>query len=210
MMKNKGITLLMLAMTGIWTACSTSETEETAQDTIQECYYTYNAATTELTWTAYKFNEKTPVSGTFNEIRVSGNETMNSAEDLLLAMSFEIPVNSVNSQNPERDGKIQEHFFGTMANTAVLSGKLSKLSNGKATLELTMNTVTSSVEGSYTLEDGKFAFTGTIDLTKFNGQSAVKKLNDICYDLHIGQDGVSKLWDEVELNFTTSLKQDCQ
>jgi hypothetical protein len=97
-----------------------------------------------------------------------------------------------------------------MANTAVLNGKLSKLNNGKATLELNMNAVTSSVEGSYTLEDGKFAFTGIIDLTKFNGQAAVKKLNDICYDLHIGKDGVSKLWDEVELKFSTALKQDCQ
>jgi polyisoprenoid-binding protein YceI len=211
MMKNTGIALLLLSSAWLYTGCSTAEPEETAEEsTVKECYYTYNAATTELTWTAYKFNEKTPVSGTFNEIRVSGDETMNSAEDLLLAMSFEIPVNSVNSQNPERDGKIQEHFFGTMANTAVLNGKLSKLNNGKATLELTMNTVTSSVEGSYTLEDGKFAFTGIIDLTKFNGQAAVKKLNDICYDLHIGKDGVSKLWDEVELKFSTALKQDCQ
>jgi len=209
-MKNTGIALWMLAMTGIWTACSTSETEEMAEGTIQECYYTYNAATTELTWTAYKFNEKTPVSGTFNEIRVSGNETMNSAEDLLLAMSFEIPVNSVNSQNPERDGKIQEHFFGTMSNTTVLKGKLSKLENGKASLDLTMNGMTSAVEGSYTLEGGKFSFTGIIDLNKFNGQAAVKKLNDICYDLHIGKDGVSKLWDEVELKFSTTLKEDCQ
>ena len=135
---------------------------------------------------------------------------MNSAEDLLLAMRFEIPVASVNSQNPERDGKIQEHFFGTMTNTTTVSGKLRKLANGKATLELTMNGITASVDGAYSLDGGTFSYTGTIDLTAFNGQAAVKKLNDICYDLHIGQDGVSKLWEEVELTFSTTLNQDCQ
>jgi polyisoprenoid-binding protein YceI len=209
-MKNTGIAFILLCTSGLWISCSTGETEEAALEPVQECYYTYSPATTELTWTAYKFNEKTPVSGTFNEIKVSGAETMNSAEDLLLAMRFEIPVASVNSQNPERDGKIQEHFFGTMTNTTTVSGKLRKLANGKATLELTMNGITASVDGAYSLDGGTFSYTGTIDLTAFNGQAAVKKLNDICYDLHIGQDGVSKLWEEVELTFSTTLNQDCQ
>ncbi|MFT5582308.1 MAG: hypothetical protein ACI9G9_001573 [Psychromonas sp.] len=35
-------------------------------------------------------------------------------------------------------------------------------------------------------------------------------LNTICKDLHTGDDGVSKLWSEVDLNFSTVLQTDCK
>jgi len=53
------------------------------------------------------------------------------------------------------------------------------------------------------------SLSGTIDLNSWNAQSSVDSLNVICHDLHIGADGVSKLWSEVDLEIATILSKDC-
>jgi hypothetical protein len=195
----------------LFSNCSSPVKEEVKEETLpQECFYTYNGASTELTWTAFKFSEKTPVSGSFNELKVSGSETTNNPIQLLEKLNFSIPVSSINSQNPERDQKIQQSFFGSLENSSVLTGRVLSLVGGKATLELQLNNLLNTIEGTYTLEKGVFTFNAVLELERFNATKGIQALNEVCKDLHIGADGVSKLWDVVELSFTTRLKMDCQ
>lgn len=184
-------------------------TEETpAKETA--CFYSYNSEMTVLEWTAFKFTEKAPVKGTFNEIKIEGIERSDDPKKLIESLKFTIPTASVETQNEERNGKIAKLFFGTIG-TENITGKVKNLSdNGKATIEIEMNKMKEDVIGDYTLEGGKFTFSATIDVMKWDGQPGINALNTACKDLHTGTDGKSKLWSEIELSFTTELLSDCQ
>lgn len=72
-----------------------------------------------------------------------------------------------------------------------------------------MNNIAQEVKGQYTFVDDKFEFSATIDVANWNANSGITALNKICKDLHTGPDGVSKLWSEVDLKFSTTLASDC-
>jgi hypothetical protein len=186
------------------------EKEETKQEEVNQCFYSYNSGSSVLEWTAFKFTEKAPVKGTFNKIEIKGLETSDDPKKLIESLSFDIATESVETQNPERNGKIANLFFGTIA-TSTITGKVKSLSgNGKATIEIKMNGVPQDVVGEYTLENTKFSFHAVIDVLKWNAAKGIETLNTACKDLHTGADGKSKLWSEVELSFTTELSSDCE
>ena len=190
-------------------------TEETNQETVQElaCSYSYDNNSTIFAWKAFKTNEKIGVGGTFDTINVVST-TADSFEGLLKSIAFDIPTNSVNSNNPERDKKIFEFFFGKMEVGNKISGKVKKISgdenSGTATVFVMMNNVGNDVEMTYTFNQNTLDMEGEINLGDFNGQEAVKSLNDKCHDLHAGKDGGSILWPEVKLTLTTTIDKVCQ
>ena len=73
-----------------------------------------------------------------------------------------------------------------------------------------MNGKAVDVIGTYTLEGETFSFSATIDVAQWDGMGGIDALNEICRELHTGADGKSKLWSEVDLSFTTSLKKECK
>ena len=186
--------------------------KKTVEDSSQQeknCFYSYNSGSTVLEWTAFKFTEKKGVAGTFNKITIEGMEKSDDPKKMIESLTFSIETASVETQNEERNGKIAKLFFGTIS-TPTITGKVKSLSdNGKATIEIEMNKIKKDVVGKYTLEDGVFDFTATIDVLTWNAGSGITKLNTECKDLHTGTDGKSKLWSEVELSFTTELMSDC-
>lgn len=187
--------------------------DETKKDMQSEkegaCFYSYNSGSTVLEWTAFKFTEKTPVKGTFNEIKIEGMEKSDNPKKLIESIKFTISTVSVETNNDERNGKIAKLFFGTI-NTENITGEVKSLgSNGKASIMLQMNNHTHEIIGEYTLEGGKFSFHSVIDVMKWNSGKGLKALNDACKDLHTSTDGKSKLWSEVEIAFTTELMSDC-
>lgn len=72
-----------------------------------------------------------------------------------------------------------------------------------------MNDISIDVEGDYTFESNTFTFDSMVDVASWNGLPGITALNTVCEDLHTGEDGVSKLWSEVQLSFSTTLKSDC-
>lgn len=206
--------IIALAFAGLitgLTSCGGKE-EQTTEQVKEEkaCFYSYNKEMTVLEWTAFKFTEKKGVTGTFNEINVSGIERSDDPKKLIESLSFKIPTATVETQNEERNGKIAKLFFGTIG-TEEINGKVKSLSdNGKATIQIEMNGMKQDVVGDYTLEEGKFSFNATIDVMKWNGGAGITALNTACKDLHTGTDGKSKLWSEIELSFTTELLSDCE
>ncbi len=193
-------------------SCGGEEPKEATTDEQNEetCIYKYNHGTTVLEWTAFKFNEKAPVKGTFKEINIDGTLESEDAMALLKSLSFDIPISSVETQNEERNGKIAEHFFGTIA-TQNLTGKVVSLGdNGDAVIEVSMNNMAKQVKGTYTFVDDRFEFKGTMDVMDWGAGKGIDMLNKICKELHTGTDGVSKLWSTVDLSFTTTLETDCE
>ena len=191
-------------------SCQDETTPKVEPDQEKEiCFYSYNEGATTMEWTAFKFTEKSPVKGTFTEVNVEGTLKSDDPMVLLSSLSFSIPVSSVSSQNEERDMKIVKHFFGTIK-TENLTGKIVSLGmDGSAVLDVSMNGISKAVKGKYTFENEKFDFSATIDVANWNAIPGINALNTICKDLHTSTDGVSKLWSEVDLKFSTTLSSDC-
>jgi len=188
-----------------------SHEETSAPDPAQQtCTYTYNADSSRVIWTAFKTTEKVGVSGTFNEVKVNGTQQAQSVVEAMQSASFVIPVAGVNTTNPDRDKKIMEHFFGTMASTTELTGSVVSLDATTANVAISMNGVTDTVKMDVVITDSKIALSAVIELANWSAQPSVDALNKVCFDLHKGADGVSKLWPEVKLEVSTTLNKACQ
>ncbi len=208
-MKN-GFAFLKLFVVGfLLVSCSTENDTETVEKE-QTCSYTYNHSASNLEWTAFKFNAKTPVKGTFNTVNIKGLNNSEDPKELIKSLSFSIPTNTVETQNPERNGKIVTYFFGKIATDSITGNVVDLKDNGEAIVAITMNKIKKDVKGTYTLTDGKFSFSASIDVLNWQAGTGIETLNTICKDLHTGEDGVSKLWSEVDLKFTTSLIKECK
>jgi hypothetical protein len=206
----KRFTLIKLFVLGLLLVSCSSENETETADKEQTCSYTYNHSASNLEWTAFKFNIKTPVKGTFNTVNIKGLNNSEDPKALIKSLSFSIPINTVETQNPERNGKIVTYFFGKIATDSITGNVVDLKDNGDAIVAITMNNIKKDVKGSYTLTDGKFSFIASIDVLNWQAGSGIEALNTICKDLHTGEDGVSKLWSEVDLNFSTSLIKECK
>ena len=211
-MKKELILMTALGVLGLM-ACKGGEAESTneVEEKAQTCMYTYDHGVSTFEWTAYKTSAKVPVKGSFNEIEVSGETSSDDLLALLESLSFTMNTSSVETNDESRNQKIAELFFGVMENTQEITGNVKSVDGeGNATIEVTMNGATQDVVGTYVLEDGLFAFTATIDVSAWNALEALASLNDVCKELHTGDDGVSKTWSEVALSFSTQLKMDCE
>lgn len=179
------------------------------EDEGEICEYSYNEGTTEFAWTSYKTTGKKEVGGTFNDINVESDVSDN-AIDVLESIKFTMNTKSVETNDEGRNAKVAEFFFGTI-NTPMITGNVASVNpkTGKAVITVTMNNISFDVEGDYTLEGEKFSYTSSIDVSSWNGMPGIEALNTQCADLHTGDDGVSKLWSEVGLSFSTVLKKNC-
>lgn len=45
-----------------------------------------------------------------------------------------------------------------------------------------------------------------MDLKNWKAQAAINTLNVVCFDLHKGEDGISKTWSEVKIEISAVLK----
>jgi hypothetical protein len=191
-------------------ACGGQPTEQPANPEPQVCRYTYNHDSTSVKWTAYKFTEKAGVSGTFDTVRVTGTAAEQMDWTMVFSNAvFSIPVSSINSTVPDRDMKIKQHFFGTMSATAALEGRVVSIGLDSARVEISMNGATVPVSMSVVNEANILKLEGVIDLGAWNALKSVNALNKVCYDLHKGADGVSKLWPEEKLEIRTVLTEQC-
>lgn len=181
-------------------SCSSDQKSEA-----QKVKYKFDKSATILEWTAFKFTEKKGVTGTFDAVNYTSAEFANSAEELVKSLTFSIDVTKVNTDNPERDEKIKRLFFGVM-NDGKISGKVLKLfGNGKAQILLEMNGKHLEVPATYLLDQGSFVLECKIDVADFGLTKGIEQLNEACKDLHTGSDGISKLWSEIDLFFSTEL-----
>lgn len=207
---------LMVISSAILYSCAGGEqkTEEPAVIAEPICFYEFDkTATTTVKWTAFKTTEKKAVGGAFAQVNVTAGEKSTKITDVLQTIKFTIPTSSTNTENPDRDAKIVESFFGTMESTDLIIGqvKLAEGDNvaGKCTVFLTMNNIEKEVVLDYTVAENIVSLKGEIDLVNWSGDAAIAALNKVCKDLHKGEDGVTKLWSVVELNIESALKKEC-
>lgn len=200
-------------------SCNSDQTDtdkegEVEVKEIQNCIYTYIPNNTDLRFTAYKFIRKAGVGGSFTAVQVEGELSGATAKGVIESLSFSIPTSTIETNNLDRNKKIDSLFFGNLIGTSMITGEVVELneSDQMATLKITMNEITKEVKGEYMLEDNKFNFAAEIDVNDWNAEKGLKALNEACYDLHTdveNGDTVSKLWPDVSIEFETILEKKC-
>jgi hypothetical protein len=179
----------------------------------EQCIYSYDPAQTVLEWTAFKFTEKTGVKGKLDRISVKNTKKMNSVLDSLKDLTFSIQTDSVNSNNPDRDGKIKTYFFGSIKNAKDINGNFSKITGekvGTAQLNLQFGKTKHAIPVTYEIIDDSIEMKGSLDVTDLALEKGLAKLNEVCTDLHKGSDGISKLWPTVDLRVSSKLSKVCK
>lgn len=211
-MKKHGIFFGLTAL--LLTACGGAEegTEKVVEEVVvaEECMYSYNPEETVLTWKAFKLTKRAAVSGTFDEINVT---TAGESEDMfgaLVGATFEIPINSLNSQDEVRDPKIKNSFFGVMNETEFITGSVDALSDKEGTVSIKMNGITIQYPGEVKVDEEYITLLTTINITDFDGQPSLDSLGVVCEAKHTGDDGVNKLWSDVEIAVKTKLNKTCE
>ena len=218
-MKKLFIAAGIISSTVLFVSCGetekTEEKKEAPLDTAIEtkpCLLTLDNENVVVNWTAFKLSEKVGVGGTFDSVVVSGvndNETILGAA---VNAQFDIYTASVNSNNPERDMKISNSFFGTMANTESISGKVVSLNDGgSGAILLTMNGVEKEIAFEWkATSENRLKLSTAINVNDWNAKPSLDSLNGVCTAVHTGKDGVSVLWPDVEIEVFADFKSDCE
>ena len=162
--------------------------------------YKIQVAETEVTWTAYKTSDKIPVTGKFEKIIIENSKEASTIIDAVDNSNFKIPVNSINSTDEIRDGKILKSFFGAMLNTSELSGSIEIGADNQGVVKLKMNGITKDIPIMYDLNENLMIIEGTMDINTWGAQAALELLNAACEDLHTGPDGKTVTWSDVKIS----------
>ncbi len=150
-------------------------------------------------WTAYKTTEKVAVSGRFDVVLVKdAKEDGKTPQEVLEGANIIATVATLNSDQIDRDQKLKDILFGNMINTSEIKGQL-HFRDGKTFLNLTLNHASKEYEVKSTFENNIFSIETDVDLMDFNTGKAMEALNQACFELHKGADGVSKTWSEVHI-----------
>ncbi len=200
-------TLLLFALTIITsTSCKEENTVIIPEDKSSNIKtYSVVGETSTLKWTAYQTTDKVAVKGKFNTINITNSKKAVTVEEALNGILFSIPVSSIFSNDVTMDNKLKQFFFAAMKNTEFISGTFDINEKGSYA-NITMNGISKSIPIELEI-DGQIAkFKNTIKLEGWELENALASLNKACFELHQGPDGVSKTWDEVEIEGVIYLK----
>ncbi|WP_109832204.1 YceI family protein [Reichenbachiella versicolor] len=200
-------TLLFAVLAVVVMSCSKSAKKETTiAEPVAEAVPSLKVKTNgaSLKWTAYKFTSRSGVGGTFDTLNIEADKISGTAEEILAGGKITIPTSTVNSNNVIRDPKIKASFFGTF-NTSEIKGKILSAADGKGEIEFTMNGMSANTPYTYAVNDTALVVTTAVDVTTWNGSAAIAALNEVCKGLHTGDDGVSKLWPDVDVVLSVPL-----
>lgn len=196
---------LILVFSIAFTSCKSDKKQEETPTTAKKAL-TLTNENTAVSFTAYKTTDKIPVKGFFSETSATLPENASTAKEALNGLKFEIPVSSLYTNDTIRDGKLKRSFFGTMINTSKLSGTISLTDDSNGTVALNMNGMTTDFPVTVALKENTATINGVIDLKNWNALQALAALNEVCFDLHKGPDGVSKTWEDVAIEVTTTFE----
>lgn len=204
--KYLGMFLLLL----IFYSCQTSDKKKTdtihENMSINETKYAIDTSGVIIVWTAYKFTNKVGVSGSFKNYTLQGNNKSGSVETILNNLKLSILTESVDSKNTVRDFKLHTYFFKVF-NTPTIRGTIINAKENQGFMKLDMNQNNLWVPYTYSIKNDTIELFTNLNLNNWNGEKALNALNKECYDLHTGEDGISKLWPDVDISIKLPLKK---
>ena len=205
----KKLTLFLIALTLITTSCKKEEKNAVVTEAKTTTNQTFSVIgeTSTVKWIAYKTTDKVAVKGNFDSIKITNSKKAATVEEALNGILFSIPVSSIFSNEATRDSKLKQFFFGAMKNTEFISGTFD-INEKDSFVNITMNGISKTIPIELIIDGQTASFSNTLNLNDWDLGNAITSLNNACFDLHKGPDGVSKTWDEVEIKAVIYLKVD--
>lgn len=198
-------------------SCSSGDEKKTPEEGIptdESSACTYNCtidSTTTISWLAYKYTNKVGVGGRFTDFKVTGLQEGESVATAVENASITIDVSSTNTKDPLRDQNIIDAFFGVMTNTETITGSVKEVNeDGTGFFTLTMNGKTGDLPMTYELAEEQLTLKASLNVDKWEAQAAIDSLNIKCKGNHTGEDGIMKLWSDVDVKITTPMKKVCE
>lgn len=174
----------------------------------ETCYYNIKHGSEKITWTGFKYTEKTPVSGTFKKIKFEQKTNATSMTNLLESIRFEIDTHSIDSKNAARDATLKGSLFGFLKVPKQISGKVVSATQLDMAVELTINEYT-PMQMSLETKDGKLISKGSLNLLKHGLKKSFDAVHIACKGLHRGKDGVPKTWSTVDIKIEADYEIKC-
>lgn len=199
-------TLLLLSAIAIVLTTTISCKKKEPKMDLKETSFTIDNNKTEINWTAFKTTDKVPVKGKFTKLNISNNVQGKTQTEALNGVEFSIPVSSIFSNNPDRDHKLKTLFFGAMQNTELLSGTIHMSTDISGYVDFSMNGVIEKLPFTYTSSENHIEIKTIMNTDTWQAQAALASLNQACFDLHKGADGVSKTWSDVAIDISVYFK----
>lgn len=198
---------LFIAATLTIVSCGNDKKEKkSTEKSTEDKTYSIEPKTTTINWTAYKTTSKIPVKGQFTKFTIDNSKKGNSVKETLDGLKFSIPVSSLFTKDSIRDGKLKKFFFGSMKDTQEIKGTLHISDDSTGTADITMNGISQTLPINYVIDDQIASINAVMNLDNWKAQAALEALNLVCLDLHKGEDGISKTWNDVKIEVITYLK----
>lgn len=158
-----------------------------------------------IKWTAYKFTNRTGVSGSFDNVTYKLSTKKGTVKQLLEYATFKIETESVNSNLKLRDDRIYTYFFSKIG-AKTITGDFLKINDKGGQINIVIGNNSHSVPFTFNISSDKIKIHTSLNLTLWKASSGITALNEICKDVHTGADGVSKLWTDVKVTIEIDLE----
>jgi len=175
-----------------------SNTDSYKSQVSKQQHYTIDTSGISILWIAYKYTNRTGVSGSFKTYKFENKKASGTVENILKKSKLSIPTATVNSSNPIRDFKLNTYFFKAF-NTSEIRGTIIKVKESEGVIDLKMNRISKQIPFTYSIEKDTIRLFTNLNLNYWNADEALKTLNTECYELHKGPDSISKLWPDVDV-----------
>jgi len=171
------------------------------------CHFSIEKDSHKVTWTGFKTEKKVGVDGSFDKVILHfSKNSFTTLESLINGTSFEIDASTVNSKNPERDGKLKNLFFGKMKTPKITGNVLSvDAATTTAQVSINLNKVKQTIPMTYVVNEGRITLTGSIEMLKWKLDDSYKAISEACKVLHSG-----KTWTDVNIKIDAKLDESCK
>jgi len=180
---------------------------------VEGCTFSCDVNKTEVIWSGFKTTDKIKVTGqfkTFKSKKLHTQKNFLSVQDLVEGLDFVIAAGSLSSNDPIRDLNLKEHFFKFFVNHLTIKGSFGKIENDSIVVEIELIEQKKSFKLGFSYDHDVVEIKGTVNLLKqLNAQKAFDSIERKCKDLHKGEDGVSKTWEEVEIHIKAPIIKNC-
>jgi len=181
--------------------------------TAGNCTYEVNPDSVKVNWTAFKTTDRVGVTGSFKQMELDGPTRAESFEELLKGITVTLNSRAVNLNDTLKEQNLISYFFEKLVDEN-FTGQITAVNENDQTfiLSLSLNGQVQEIPMTYSYDpsSGKIEAKGRIDLLNHQAENALRSLNEKCFDLHKGPDGVSKTWPDVDLLLQAEVKSDCQ
>lgn len=171
----------------------------------------YEVGEKSLTWTGYKFTEKSPVSGSFNNLTFSTIGKSNSPAEIIRSSNIWIDTLSFESKKKVRNRNIITNLFEKIKLGRTINAHIKSVDpkTKTAVAHLSWGTNHYDVNMTYEVTDEAITLTGNIDLLEMGMKGPYESLAKACKAYHRGKDGKVMTWSEVKIIARANVKKTC-